>query len=533
MVRAMLQPRQGEVAGYWLQLLMAAALATLGLALDSVAVVIGAMLIAPLMKPIIALAMGLATGSPPLALRAIVRAVASIVAVVGFATVIAWLLPFHQITHELSARTAPSLIDLFVAGACALVGAYATLFASSDTASTAAGTSIGISLVPPLCTVGYALSIGEWHMALGAALLFTANITGIITVAGIVFIVVGFGQVDVGAEEDSIEPSLRGVANRLGRNISRASTRLGPLSRLVVPLILLAAIFVPLRRAVGEMTRRTILRQQLETLLANSELRVAQSSIDLGGNGAVVRVVIVGDSQASQQLDSELHALLTRMGEPDARLSVWAVPDAKALGALTNRLDELPPPVVAEPVRDLAHHTPNEIEALVKEAWPTRGAGSLLTSWLAAGAPLSLHVTHLGPPLGEAGLELLQRSIAPTETLRVVEDALDAVEAPSGDAERWLGPALALAERARSFPSVSLCVTVPAPPDPPVRGKKPIAEDAATTFVRASVTRELSNSPRVAIANADRWRIAAVSGSCPTAPANDVESPSPQVEPSN
>ncbi|MEO9158395.1 MAG: DUF389 domain-containing protein [Kofleriaceae bacterium] len=510
---------------------MAAALATLGLALDSDAVVIGAMLIAPLMKPIIALAMGLATGSPPLAVRAAVRSVASVVAVVGFAAAIAWLLPFHEITRELAARTAPSLLDLFVAAACALVGAYATLFASSDMASTAAGTSIGISLVPPLCTVGYALSIGEWHMALGAALLFTANITGIITVAGVVFVVVGFGQVDASAEEGAIEPSRLGVANRLGRNLSLASNRLGPFSRLVLPLLLLSAIFVPLRRAVGEMTRRTNLRQQLEHVLATTKLRVAQSSIALKGNGAVVRVVIVGDTHASQQLDGELHEILTRMGEPDARLSVWAVPDAKALRALTTRIDDLPPPVVAEPVRDLAHHTPDEVDALVKEAWPKHGAGVLLASWLEGGTPISLHLRHLGPPLGEAGRELFQRSLAPTDAFVIIEDVLDPVEAPAADGIEWIGPALALAERARGLSSVALCITLPSPPDQRLPTKRPVAEDPATTIVRTIVTRAMRDTPRVTITYDEHWRIAPLVGTCPAAPTTGSGSAnSPQIQ---
>jgi uncharacterized hydrophobic protein (TIGR00271 family) len=520
LVRAMLQPRQGEAAGYWLQLMMAAALATLGLALDSVAVVIGAMLIAPLMKPIIALAMGLATGSASLVFRAGVRAIVSVIAVVAAAATIAWLLPFHEITRELAARTTPSLLDLFVAAACALVGAYATLFSSSEMASTAAGTSIGISLVPPLCTIGYALAIGEWRMAMGAALLFTANITGIITVAGVAFVVVGFGQVDVAAQAHEIAAHERGVANRIGRNFSRASNRLGPISRLVLPLLLLAAIFVPLRRAVGEMTRRTELRQEILRLFSTTKIRVAQSSIDLGGNGAVIRVVIVGDSHAQQRLDRELHEILTRMGEPAARLSVWAVPDAKALGALTTRIDELPPPIVSEPARDLGHHTPQEVDELARGAWPKRGTGALLASSISAGPPLDLHVTHLGAPLGEPGRELLQRALAPDEDLVVTEESLAAVEAVTGDAAAWVAPALALAEQARRLPAVALCVTVPVPSP---AAKPPVVEDPAVTEVRAIVARALRDLPRATIVPGDRWSMVPTLDTCAQPAAGPAE----------
>ena len=138
----MLHRPRGDAAGYWLQLAIATALATLGLALDSTAVVIGAMLIAPLMRPIVELAMGLATGSAPLIFRTGLRAIASIVVVVGASAVFSWCLPFHEPTGELLARTAPSLLDLFVAAACALAGAYAVVVSTNDVATTAAGTSI-------------------------------------------------------------------------------------------------------------------------------------------------------------------------------------------------------------------------------------------------------------------------------------------------------------------------------------------------------------------------------------------------------
>ena len=109
-VRGMLSPRSGDVIGYWLQLVIAAMLATLGLALNSTAVVIGAMLIAPLMRPIVEVGMGLAAGSAALALRAAVRTTASICVVAAIAIAIAWLLPFRTITPQLEARTAPTLL---------------------------------------------------------------------------------------------------------------------------------------------------------------------------------------------------------------------------------------------------------------------------------------------------------------------------------------------------------------------------------------------------------------------------------------
>ncbi len=504
----MLRPRIGEGVGYWLQLMMAAALATLGLALDSTAVVIGAMLIAPLMKPIVELAMGLATGSAPLVFRSGVRSVASIVAVVCAAAAISWLLPFHDITRELTARTAPSLIDLFVAAACALAGAYATMFASSEMASTAAGTSIGISLVPPLCTLGYALSIGHWNMAIGAALLFTANVTGIITVAGVVFAIVGFGQVDIHAAEVETEVNLGGLASRIGTNWSKASRRLGAISRFVLPLLLLAAIFVPLRRAVGEMSRRSTMRQQLEETLQRSKLRVAQSAITVDAEGAIVRVVIVGDSQAAKALDRDLRSILVENGEAKPRLSVWAVPDSTALGALATRLDELPPPIVAEPVKELVSRAPAEVVELVTSAWPRKGGGTLIATWIQAGTPPQLHVVHLGPSLGEAGLELLGAALAPTGGVLVVEDVLAVIEAPAAEATRWFADAVPILERAARQPGVVVCIVVPSPPAAPATRKaKPVIESKDIATVRELVQTVFSTRARVTISLGDHWAL--------------------------
>src|SRR5688572_13990747 len=153
----MLERNANEATSYWLQLVVSIGIATLGLVLGSAAVIIAAMLVAPLMGPIIALAMGLATGTPFLVLRSLGRILLSVIVAVGGAALITVLLPFHELNGEIAARTYPTVLDLLTAGFCALAGVYASLRPGSDTAATAAGTSIGISLVPPLCASGFGL----------------------------------------------------------------------------------------------------------------------------------------------------------------------------------------------------------------------------------------------------------------------------------------------------------------------------------------------------------------------------------------
>jgi hypothetical protein len=110
LVPAMLHRNPNEATSYWLQLVVALGIATLGLVVGSVAVIIGAMLVAPLMGPIIALAMGLATGSPFLVLRSAARISLSMIVVTGGAALITLLLPFHELNDEIVARTSPTVL---------------------------------------------------------------------------------------------------------------------------------------------------------------------------------------------------------------------------------------------------------------------------------------------------------------------------------------------------------------------------------------------------------------------------------------
>lgn len=509
LVHGMLHRPRGDAAGYWLQLGISAALATLGLALDSTAVVIGAMLIAPLMRPIVELAMGLATGSTPLAFRTGVRAIASVVVVVIASCLFAWLLPFHEVTSELLARTAPSILDLFVAAACALAGAYAVVIASSDAATTAAGTSIGISLVPPLCTAGYGLSTGDWDMAIGAALLFTANVTGIIVVASALFVIVGFGQVNIREEERSLDDDVNvGAATRIGRVVSTRGTRLGATTRIVLPLVLLGAIAFPLLKAVDAMSRRSTVKQRIAELMRRSNgERIVQYSLDQASRPVVLRVVVVGDPADARALEQRLTNELKALGEHSAAVSVWAVSDATAVSALSARLDDVPgvlSPPAAPPALPL--------EARVRLRWP-RDGGKLLAVWTSESPHPRVRVSHLGPEIGPAAREILAAAVALEGTVVVVEeDALSPIAESTDRLAVWLPSALLLVSRAADFPDVHFCVTTPAAP---ARRARP---DSADELARRMIADEAALHRNVNVAVGERWSITAIPEECPTAP---------------
>ena len=179
---------------YWLEVLLAAGIATLGLVLNSPAVIIGAMLISPLMGSILSNGLGLAAGDVVLWVRSTINLAISCVVAILFAMLLVFMLPFKEITAEITARTQPTLLDLIVALFSGAVGSVATVNQAKGVAASLPGVAIAVALMPPLCVVGYGLgttlSLGYSRglvVAQGGGLLFITNLVAIIFTAMIVF----------------------------------------------------------------------------------------------------------------------------------------------------------------------------------------------------------------------------------------------------------------------------------------------------------------------------------------------------------
>lgn len=175
---------------FYVMMALAAGIATLGLLLDSPAVVIGAMLVAPLMAPIVAAGLGVIQGDMPL-LRLSLRAIwGGTVATAAVSVTLGLLTPGAKLTSEVLARAHPSLIDLFVAVFAGVAASYAM---SRERVSAALpGVAIAASLVPPLSSAGVALSQGDLGTAERAALLYCANLLAIAAAATVTFLGLGF-----------------------------------------------------------------------------------------------------------------------------------------------------------------------------------------------------------------------------------------------------------------------------------------------------------------------------------------------------
>jgi uncharacterized hydrophobic protein (TIGR00271 family) len=176
-------------ANFFVLIVLSSIIATLGLLLNSPAVVIGAMLVAPLMSPILGFSLGMVLGDVRLIRLSVEAMFKGVALALVLAVLIGILSPIKDLTEEIMARTQPTLLDLTVALASGMAGAYAL---SRDEVSAALpGVAIAAALMPPLGVAGLGLSFGQPQVAGGAFLLFLANIAAISLAGVIVFILLG------------------------------------------------------------------------------------------------------------------------------------------------------------------------------------------------------------------------------------------------------------------------------------------------------------------------------------------------------
>jgi uncharacterized hydrophobic protein (TIGR00271 family) len=187
------EARASKLAAWWVMLLLSVAIATFGIIQDSTAVVIGAMLIAPLMTPILGTAAGIVnTWTKRIAASAgLVAAGAG--AAVGLAMVIGqWvpiIVPLAQ-NSQVTSRVSPNIVDMLIALAAGAAGAYANV--DDRVSDSIAGVAIAVALVPPLGVVGLTLQAGMFEDSFGALLLFLTNLVSIILAATVVFFLTGY-----------------------------------------------------------------------------------------------------------------------------------------------------------------------------------------------------------------------------------------------------------------------------------------------------------------------------------------------------
>ncbi|WP_447757159.1 DUF389 domain-containing protein [Sphingopyxis fribergensis] len=265
---------------FLLLIILAAMIATLGLLQSSTAVVIGAMLVSPLMGPIMGLGFGLATIESNLIKRSLVTLAAGMAVAILVAMLIIWLSPIKDVTPELRARTQPTLLDLGVAVVGGIAGVYAIMRKLSGVM---VGVAIATALVPPLSTVAFGLVTGRMDFALGAALLFLTNTLAIAFAATIV-----------------------ARLNHFGPSLTRQHTAMQVAGIVVVLGILSIPLALSLNGIAREVRARSIVQSELNRLLGEGD-RVDSLNVRSENDEVAVDGVVLVDQYAAR-LNDELAA---------------------------------------------------------------------------------------------------------------------------------------------------------------------------------------------------------------------------------
>ncbi len=362
---------------YWLEIFFSAGIATFGLVESSPAVIIGAMLISPLMGPIMATGLSLAVGDLYLGVKAVLNLVASIVVSIALSGFLVWLLPFHSATAEIVARTNPNLLDLGIALFSGLAGSVVVCRGGGEGATALPGVAIAVALMPPLCTMGFGLGSGvKTEIMGGAGLLFLTNLVAIVASAFVIFLLV---QVRTPEVEKLVlaspgdEPLARFLSHR---GLARIMATGGQLRwRILMILILLGAIAVPLRRALlqvaNETLTRTTVQEDLKRLIPSGG--VVSQQVTVGKDDIAIRLVsthAIPDSRVKDVRDD----LMRRTGRR-VDVSVEVVASQSALATLMERLTAAAPLApkeksFAEMQKDLL----DRLRPALEDVWPSSDA---------------------------------------------------------------------------------------------------------------------------------------------------------------
>ncbi len=297
--------RKRKLLRFFALLIFAAAIATFGLLADSIATVIGAMIVAPLMLPIMGVAFGVSLGDRKIILSSLSTSILGIATAIAVGFLLTW--GFRSLVNvesntQIMVRTAPRLIDLCAALATGLAGAFAT--GRRDVSDTLPGVAIAISLVPPLTNVGILLATGRPDLAMGSLLLFVTNYLAILLTGALMFAIMGYP-----------------------RAYRRIQSRTAQRTTVVAALVLLVFVLFPLSATSYKTIQEAFIEQRAsvatKTWLAGSDYRLI--SVDSGNS--MVRIVVAGqgDLPPQQNLQDALRGRLSKLP-----VTLEVVPEARS-----------------------------------------------------------------------------------------------------------------------------------------------------------------------------------------------------------
>lgn len=175
---------------YFWMLILSSVIATCGLLVNNNAVIIGAMVIAPLSWPLLAVSLSIARGDAQNFFSSFGILFLSIIFALITSILIGFVIPFNNLTPEILSRISPSFVDIIIALAAGIVAALSVRW--EKVSNTIAGVAMAASLLPPLCTIGIGIGMKNSEVVYGSGLLFFGNLLTIILISSIVFRILGF-----------------------------------------------------------------------------------------------------------------------------------------------------------------------------------------------------------------------------------------------------------------------------------------------------------------------------------------------------
>jgi len=177
-------------SAFVVMMILSTLIATYGLFADSSPVIIGAMILAPIISPIVSFSMGMVRYDKEMLRTGIISILFGTLVSLFFAAIITILIPMKVHTSVIDARLSPNLLDLGIAVVSGIAAAYA--HAKEGIAKSLAGVAIAVALVPPLAVAGIGIGWWDWEVFSGAFLLYLTNLAGIILFSGLTFLILGF-----------------------------------------------------------------------------------------------------------------------------------------------------------------------------------------------------------------------------------------------------------------------------------------------------------------------------------------------------
>ena len=270
----------------------ATAIAAYGIIADSTAVVIGAMLVAPLMTPLMGTSLALVMGWPRRVLYTGLVALAGIGFAIGLSIVFGWsdALEISAVTNsQVASRISPTIVDLAIAMAAGGAGAFA--LSRPDVSDSLPGVAVAIALVPPLAVVGLMISQNDWPEAIGALLLFTTNLVAILLVGGFVFVMTG------------VVPLFQ-----ISNNSDRIKKTFGMVAILAV--VIVAILGVSTDRFKAQSTGVSTVTAEIDSYIEGTELAKGEVTV----TPAVVTVTLTGP-EPPENLDQLASSIEAAVGD--------------------------------------------------------------------------------------------------------------------------------------------------------------------------------------------------------------------------